>query len=155
MKAKPTTNTTATIVVAMEQTPRFTRSIFSSSQQMPIPPLSEIHMERCWLVVATRLYKMAAVHLSFFNDLRHTPYLIQLASTSPLLELLKNTTTSPRLLQSVKLLSQSQLSKYMTKTPSSSCQGVDAFVSKTPPRNNNTPHTDSSPSWPQMQQQSL
>jgi hypothetical protein len=27
----------------------------------------------------------------------------------------------------------------MTKTPSSSCQGLDAFVSKTPPRNNNTP----------------
>jgi len=27
----------------------------------------------------------------------------------------------------------------MTKTPSSSCQGVDAFVSKTPPRNKNTP----------------
>ncbi len=72
MKAKPTTDTTATIVVAMEQTPRFTRSIFSSSQQMPIPPLSEIHLERCWLVVATRLYKMAAVHLSFFNDLRHS-----------------------------------------------------------------------------------
>jgi hypothetical protein len=72
MKAKPTTNTTATIVVAMEQTPRFTRSIFSSSRQMPIPPLSEIHLERCWLVVATRLYKMAAVHLSFFNDLRHS-----------------------------------------------------------------------------------
>jgi hypothetical protein len=41
-----------------------------------------------------------------------TPYLIQLDSTSPLLELLKNTTTSPRLLQSVKLLSQSQLSKH-------------------------------------------
>lgn len=62
-----------------------------------------------------------------------TPYLFQLASTSPLLELLKNTTTSPRILQSVKLLSQSQLSKYMTKTPLSSCQGVDAFVTKLPP----------------------
>jgi hypothetical protein len=68
-----------------------------------------------------------------------TPYLIQLDSTSPLLELLKNTTTSPRLLQSVKLLSQSQLSKYKTKTPSKLMSRCGCIVSETPLRNNNTP----------------
>ncbi len=68
-----------------------------------------------------------------------TPYLIQLDSTSPLLELLKNTTTSPRLLQSVKLLSQSQLSKHKTKTPSKLWSRCGCIVSKTPLPNNNTP----------------